>query len=355
MGSSSETMSSRQRVLAAFAHEQPDRVPCWLGASEAFMDKVKARTGLDEEGVRVHFGDDFRGVHAGYMGPQFVLSPEATSRTMFGVEHHGAGEGRPASHPLSNADFKAVCEYPWPDPAWTDVSTIRQQAQRCDGRYAILGGDWSPFWHDAIDLFGMETLYVLMYTAPDVIEEAMRRIVDYYVAVNQRIFDAAADLIDVFFIGNDFGSQRGALLGPQLFTRYILPHLRRLIDMGHAYRLKVQLHCCGGFAPLIPLMIEAGLDGLHAVQPSCLGMDLQTLKDDFGDRILFNGAIDAQGVLLDGTPAKVRKESRKVLKIMMPGGGYVGGASHDAILEDTPVENVAAMFETIREFGVYRD
>ncbi|MBE0535465.1 MAG: hypothetical protein IH624_07320 [Phycisphaerae bacterium] len=350
----SQTMTSRERVLAAFAHEEPDRVPCWLGASDGFVDKVKAGTGFDEEGVREHFGDDFRSVRAEYKGPEFLLSPLATSRSVFGVERQGAGEGRPVSHPLSHADLKAVCEYHWPDPTWIDVSTLRRQAQRYDGRYAILGGDWSPFWHDAIDLFGMETLYVLMYTAPDVIAEAMRRIVDYYMAVNQRIFDAAADLIDVFFIGNDFGSQRGALLGPQLFTRCILPHLRRLIDLGHAYRLKVQLHCCGGFAPLIPLMIEAGLDGLHAVQPSCMGMDLKTLKADFGDRILFNGAIDAQRVLLDGTAAKVRSESRKVLKIMMPGGGYVGGASHDAILEDTPIENVAAMFETIRQHGVYR-
>ena len=354
MGQSSETMTSRERVLAAFAHEEPDRVPCWLGASDGFLSRVMACTGLDEEGVRCHFGDDFRRVSAEYKGPEFLLSPEATSRTIFGVERQGPGEGRAMSHPLASADIEAVYTYPWPDPAWIDVSSIRRQAEQYGGRYAILGGDWSPFWHDAIDLFGMENLYVHMYTSPEVIEEAMRRIVDFYMAVNQRIFDEAGDLIDVFFIGNDFGSQHGAMLGPQLFTRYILPHLKRLIDLGHSYGLKVQLHCCGGFAPLIPLMIEAGLDGLHAVEPSCMGMDLKTLKCDFGDRILFNGAIDANKVLLDGTVAKVRRETRKVLEIMMPGGGYVAGASNDAILEETPVENVEAMFETISEFGVYR-
>ncbi len=132
-----------------------------------------------------------------------------------------------------------------------------------------------------------------------------------------------------------------------------MPHLSRLIDLGHTYGLKVMLHCCGGIAPLIPPMIEAGLDGLHAVQPSCRGMDLRKLKADFGDRILFNGAIDSHHVLIEGTPASVREDTREVLRIMMPGGGFVAGASHNTILEETPVENVLAMFDTIREYGGY--
>jgi len=346
-------MTSRERVLAAFGHEEPDRVPCWLGASEGFIRKALAETGLDEEAFRAHLGDDFRRIHADLKGPDFVLSPGAVSRTVFGIERPGPGQKQPPPPPLSGADLQQVKDYSWPEPSWTDVSTLRQKAMQYDRRFAILGGDWSPFWHDAIDLFGMENLYVLMYTAPEIIDEAMRRIVGYYMAVNQRIFDEAADLIDVFFIGNDFGSQRGAMLGPQLFTRYILPHLRRLIDLGHSYRLKVQLHCCGGFAPLIPLMVDAGLDALHAVEPSCMGMDLKTLKEDFGDRILFNGAIDSR-LIQHKSVQTVRKETQRVLKIMMPGGGYVAGASNDAILEETPVANVSAMFQAICEFGDYR-
>jgi uroporphyrinogen decarboxylase len=117
--------------------------------------------------------------------------------------------------------------------------------------------------------------------------------------------------------------------------------------------LKVMLHCCGGFVPLIPMMIRAGLDGLHAVQPSCRDMDLRRLKTDFGDRILFNGCIDSHHVLISGTPDFVRKKTREVVEIMKPGGGFVAGASHDTILEETPVENVVAMFEAIREFGKF--
>jgi uroporphyrinogen-III decarboxylase len=100
-------------------------------------------------------------------------------------------------------------------------------------------------------------------------------------------------------------------------------------------------------------MIEIGLDGLHAIQPSCRGMNLERLKADFGDKILFNGAIDSHHVLINGDPALVREKTREVLDIMKPGGGYVAGASHDTILEETPVENVLAMFDAIQEYGVY--
>ena len=343
--------TSRERVLTAFEHEQPDRVPCWCGASVEFWDKAKRQLKLDDEGLRIRLGDDFRRVFAEYSGPDFELSEGATYRTVFGVQREGLGYGQPMSHPLASATLKDVHDYPWPDPAWTDVSKVRSQALVYNGQYAILGGDWSPFWHDAIDLLGMENMYMKMYDEPGLVDAVMQHLIDYYAAVSERIFDSAGDVIDIFFIGNDLGSQTGPLLSPELFERFVLPHLRRLIDLGHCYRLKVQLHCCGGFAPLIPLMIDIGLDGLHAVQPSCYGMDLSQLKTDFGDKILFNGAIDSHHVLIEGTPETVRQKTREALDIMAPGGGYIAGASHDTILEETPVENVLAMFDTVRDYG----
>jgi len=346
-------MTSRERVLAAFEHVEGDRVPAWCGASDEFWKKAKLQLGLDDEGLRLRFGDDFRRVYARYVGPEFSLSAHASWRSPFGVERHGMGYGQPLDHPLAGATLARIHDYPWPDPDGMYVSGIRADAEQYGGKYAILGGDWSPFWHDAIDLLGMENLYLKMYDEPELVDALMERIVDYYAAVSQRIFDAAADALDVFFIGNDFGSQTGPLLGKELFARFILPHLKRLIDLGHAYGLKVMLHCCGGFAPLIPMMIQAGLDGLHAVQPSCRGMELRRLKADFGDGILFNGCIDSHHVLIEGTPDFVREKTREVLDIMMPGGGFVAGASHDTILEETPLENVLAMFDAIREFGNY--
>jgi uroporphyrinogen decarboxylase len=348
-------LTSRERVLTAFAHEEPDRVPCWCGASEEFWAKAKRELNLDDEDLRLRFGDDFRRVYAKYNGPEFVLSEAAAYRTVFGVERRGLGYGQPINHPLADASLKEVHDYPWPDPAWMDVSNIKAEANSYNGEFAILGGDWSPFWHDAIDLLSMESLYIKMYSEPELVDAILQHLIDYYATVSRRIFDAAAEAIDIFFIGNDFGSQTGPLLGPDLFSRFMLPHLRRLIDLGHAYHLQVQLHSCGGFVPLIPLMIEAGLDGLHAVQPSCRGMNLQMLKAKFGDKILFNGAIDSHKVLIDGIPETVRQKTKEVLDIMMPGGGYVAGASHDTILEETPLENVIAMFDAIREFGDYTE
>lgn len=352
-------ITSRDRVLAAFNHVEGDRVPVWCGASPEFLYKAKHHLGIqDTESLLVRFGDDFRRVYARYSGPAefhpfLNLSPGAIMRTPFGVERQGLGYGQPLSHPLARATLEQVHEYPWPDPAWIDVSGIRARALKYGGQYAILGGDWSPFWHDAIDLLDMEDLLVKMYDEPELVDAVMGHMVDYYAAVSQRIFDAASDVIDIFFIGNDFGSQAGPLIGENLFRRFVLPHLKRLVDLGHDYGLKVMMHCCGGFAPLIPAMIEVGLDALQAVQPSARGMDPASLKAAFGDRMVFNGCIDSHHVLIRGTPDLVRTKTHEILDIMKPGGGYIVSASHDYILEETPVENVVAMFDTAREYGRY--
>jgi len=339
-------------VLIAFEHEEPDRVPIWCGASPEFWEKAKRKLGLDDEGLRRRFHDDFRRVYARYVGPEFPLSPGSKSRTVFGIERRGIGYGQPVNNPLADASIREVHEYSWPDPEWIDVSNIREDAKKYDGQYAILGGDWSPFWHDVIDLLGMKNMYVKMFREPELIDAVFGHVVDYYYAVSEKIFEEAADMINIFFIGNDFGSQNGPLLSDKLFRRFVLPHLKRLIDLGHSYGLKVMLHCCGGIAELIPAMIEAGLDGLHAVQPSCKGMDLAELKKRFGDKILFNGAIDSTWLIF-GAPNFVREKTLEVLKIMMPDGGYVAGASHDYILEETPVENVLTMFDTVLKYGRY--
>ncbi|MDP2990556.1 MAG: uroporphyrinogen decarboxylase family protein, partial [Kiritimatiellota bacterium] len=252
------------------------------------------------------------------------------------------------------AGLAQIHDYNWPNPAWMDVSRIRLDALAWNRQYAILGGDWSAFWHDAIDLLGMENLYLKMYDEPGLVDALMRHLADYYAEVSRRIFEAAGNAMDIFFMGNDFGGQMGPLLSPELFERFILPHLKRLIRLGHDYRLKVQLHCCGGYEPLLPLLINAELDAVHAVQPGCVGMDLAKLKEKYGRRMVFNGAIDSHHILIDGTPDLVRQKTREVLGVMMPGGGYIAGASHDTIMEETPVENILAMCDMVRDAGVYQ-
>ncbi len=354
-------MTSRQRVLTAFAHEQPDRVPAWCGASPEFIAKAKSHLGLETtEELLLRFGDDFRRVSARYAGPperspDTHLPPGIACRTPFGVEHKGYGCGIPLNPPLANATLAEIHYYQWPDPAWMDVSSIRAQALAHQGRYAILGGDWSPFWHDANELLGMENLMIKMHEQPEIVDAVMQHAADYYFQVSRRIFEAAADALDVFFIGNDFGSQMGPLIGELMFRRFVLPHLQRLCRLGHDYGLKVMLHCCGGFAPLIPALLEAGVDALQALQPSARGMDPASLKAVFGRKLVFCGCVDSHHVLIRGTPELVRSATRRVLEIMKPGGGYILSASHDYLLEETPVENVLAMFDAGRDYGLYEE
>lgn len=347
-------MNARERVLTTFEFEEPDRVPMWHGLSNRFIDMAVEQLGLwDEESLRVRLADDFRRVFVSYDLADTPLPEGVVSRTVFGVDRLGFEYGQPKSHPLANASLKELHDYPWPDPACVNVSAVREAAAAWHDEYAILGGDWSPFWHDAIDLLGMENLYMKMYDEPEFVDALMTHMVDFYAASSRKIFDEAGDLIDIFFIGNDLGSQTGPLLGPELFERFVLPHIKRLVDLGHDYGLKVQMHCCGGFEPLIPGLINVKLDALHAVQTTCRGMALGTLKEKYGARIVFNGAIDSHHVLIDGTPELVRDSTREVLSVMKPGGGYIAGASHDWVLPETPVANVVAMADAVQEFGVY--
>ena len=353
----SGAMTSKERVAAVFAGELPDRVPRWCGASEEFWLKAKKELDLDDEALRRRMGDDFRRVASSYNMPDVELLPGATWCSPFGVQRRGIGYGMPMSHPLNAAaDEAAVESYPWPDPRLADVSDLRRQAEQWKGQYSILGGQWAPFWHDAIDLVGHEELYYKMYDHPEVVKLIFSKITDFYFEVSKMEFDAAADVIDIFFIGNDLGSQNGPLMGTEMFREFILPSLKRLISLGHDYGLKVMLHCCGGYRDFIPDLIKAGMDGLHALQPDAAGMDPAGLKRDFGREIVLNGAIDSHHILINGeSPWRVKQQTKEILDIMMPGGRYIGGASHDTILEETPLENVLAMMDAIDEYGVYRN
>ena len=301
-------LTSRERVLTAFDHEEPDHVPVWLGAAPETREMLVEHLGLEnDEALSQYLGDDFRRVFAKYAGPDDFspdknLSPGSTSRTPFGIERLGYAYGMPRDHPLINATLKDVHEYPWPNPEWMDVSQLRSEIEQWNGQYAILGGDWSPFWHDAIDMLNMDNVYYKMYDDPELIDVLLEHIVDYYFAVSQRIFDTAGDLIDIFFIGNDFGGKTGPLMGDKMFRRFIIPHLKRLIDLGHDYGLKVMMHCCGGLCAAHPSHDRSGAGWFAGLQPSTRGMAPADLKAAFGDKILLNGCIDTQFVLIEGTP-----------------------------------------------------
>jgi len=129
-----------------------------------------------------------------------------------------------------------------------------------------------------------------------------------------------------------------------------VPSLKRLADLGHRYGKKVLLHSAGGIRPLIPSIIRAGIDALHGLQPDCAGMKPDQLKKDFGNRICLGGGIDATDLLLKGTPELVRSATLDVLATFAPGGAYIASPSHEAIFADTPIQNILALFDAVREY-----
>ncbi len=337
----------REKVLAAFNHIEIGAVPKWLGASPEFLARAEAETGMDGEALRRRIGDDFRRVES------LIGGAGSRWRSPFGHDRRMPGYGQPTMKPLlERRTLAALRSFPWPDPASADVSAILQAAQNSHDEFAVMGGEWSPFWHDLIDFVGTQNLYYLMYDDPNFILVLLERIVDYYVAVTSIIFETAGKHIDIFFIGNDFGGQTGPLLSVEQFERFIVPSLKRLADLGHRYGKKVLLHSAGGIRPLIPSIIRAGIDALHGLQPDCAGMKPDQLKKDFGNRICLGGGIDATDLLLKGTPELVRSATLDVLATFAPGGAYIASPSHEAIFADTPIQNILALFDAVREYEV---
>jgi len=332
-GKKPSQLSPREKAMAAFNHIDVGAVPKWLGASAEFLARL-ADEGWDEEALRRRIGDDFR-----YAGTR-IGAPG-------GTRPFGPVSPKPR---LDHKTLAALRSFPWPDPADVDLDRLAADARRHHEDFAVLGGAWSPFWHDAIEFVGTQDLYYLMYDDPEFLQVLLERIVDYYVAVSANIFEAVGRNIDVFFIGGDFGGQSSPLFTLDQFERFIVPPLKRLVELGHRYGKKVMLHSSGAIRPLIPSIIRTGVDALHGLQPDCAGMSAAGIKKDFGTRICLSGGIDAKELLLNGNPAEVRTATLNLLETFVPGGAYIASPSHERLLADTPLANVLALFDAVKEF-----
>jgi uroporphyrinogen decarboxylase len=178
------------------------------------------------------------------------------------------------------------------------------------------------------------------------LEESLRRM--------GKVIDAFGRYVQLVSVGDDMGGQNGPLCSPKYLEEFCMPYYRRFCEFVHAHSdIKVFLHCCGSVRPLIPMLIEAGIDVLNPVQISARDMNPQDLKREFGDRICFwGGGCNTQAVLGTGTPQEVAENVRALVRIFKRKSGYVFNQVHN-IMGDVPPENIVAMLDTAYEESFY--
>ena len=332
--------SRRELVRAIIGRRPAPRCGFWLGYPHADTWPLLHRyfgTASEEE-LRRKLGDDLR-----WLSPQLMDSTyrPPDGRKLFGWTAAKSSHGQ--AGPFADCvEPRVVEDFDWPRLEDLDFS-------ECLGRLAAAGdayrasGFWSSFYHDVMDLFGMEAYLLKMYTHPEVVDAVTARVCGFYLEANDRFFASAGDLVDGFFFGNDFGTQLDLMLSPRLFDRFVLPWFRRFTEQGHRHGYQVLLHSCGSIHRVIGRLIEAGVDCLHPLQAKARNMDAETLARDFKGKIAFLGGIDTQRVLNQGTPAEVKAEVRRIKSVLGP--HLIVSPSHEALLPDVPPRNVAAMAE----------
>jgi uroporphyrinogen decarboxylase len=248
-------MNSRGRIRTIISGQAADRVGFWLGNPHADTWPIyHAYFGTStQEELRRKLGDDYRWIPAGlYKHPE--------GKTLFEIpgkdSHAYAG---PFAHAT---DVGQLDEYDWPSLDHLDFTEVLD-ALRNAGDYYRASGFWTPFYHNVMDLFGMESYLVNMYENPDLVEAVTDRVCRFYYEANERFFAAAGDLVDGFFFGNDFGTQRDLICGPAQFDRFVMPWFRRFTEQGHRHGYQVILHSCGSIYRVIDRLIDAGVDCLH--------------------------------------------------------------------------------------------
>ncbi len=382
------TMSGRDRVLAAINHEEPDRVPIVIGASNATGMKlapylgIKRLLGLDgpdryiydwpelgtilpDEPVLERLHADVRGVFDSFPADTIARNRARAAHSPF-IDDWGSGQVEiedgmwyPAVHPMADATtIDAIERYPWPDmDDPSRVAHLRDEAAllAADGRYAILATPWLLFpFERAFAMQGLEPFLMNLAVEPDFAEALLRAIAARCKTLMGHVLDALGDDVDMIKIGDDLGTEQSLLMSPAMYRRILKPiHADYIAFIRERTRAKVFFHTDGDVFDLLDDFVEIGVDILNPVQSGSgkLG-NLAEVKRRYGTRLAFCGAIDTQHVLPNGTPEEVRAEVRRAIATLAPGGGYLLAAVH-TIMNEVPPENVLAMADAAVEFGRY--
>lgn len=351
-------MTSRERVLTSLAHREPDRVPFMYRDIPEVRSRLLRELQLEnDEALLELLGVDFRWVEPEYVGPE-LTSGDGKVRSIFGVEYlyrrgSGGGYWEPELFPLIEVEDPARLEdHLWPKVAWFDFSTMKEQLDRYEG-CAVMSAPTiycSPGVLTVVqDLFGMEKALIDMYANSELWHATAERIMEFNRAFLGAYFRAADGRMDFFRIGEDYGTQRGLLFGPEHYRELLKSHNVEMASLARMHGCHYYQHTCGSVRELIPDLIEAGVEVLDPVQVLADGMEPAALKRDFGDVLCFSGGVDEQELLPNGTPAEVKKGVFRLLDVMAPGGGFFLGPTHN-FQEDIPTDNIVAMYEAGREY-----
>ena len=382
-------MTPRERVLATLNHEEPDRVPIVIGASNATGIKMKPYREVKElAGIRAP--DEYMylwpelgtaqideqtmlRLHSDVRGVTDLEPAEVRERNRSRDPHSDCfdswgggqmevtpGDWFPGIHPIPDATCSRDLENyrGWPnmsDPGRIDH--VKGEARRLaeDGQFAIMATPWLLFpFERAHAMQGMEAFLMNMALRPDFARELLERIAEECKALMGRFLAELGDNVDIIKIGDDLGTQESLMISPQMYRDLLMPIHADFIDFIKARTsAKIFFHSCGDVFPLIEDFIDIGVDILNPIQTSSGKMsNLAALKKRFGRNIVFCGGIDSHRVLPYGSVEEVRQEVRRVIDLLGPGGGTMIGAVH-TVMNDVPPENILAMVDAVEEFGHY--
>jgi uroporphyrinogen decarboxylase len=337
-------MTSRERVRAIIGGTPADRTGFWLGMPQEETWAIYHRhfgTG-NAEGLRVKLGDDLR-----WISPEWIASTYAKGGQSLGAIYNFPKKSHGDPGPFANTDsVQEVHDYPWPKAGNFDFTEAIATLKAAGPVYRA-SGFWTCFYHNVMDMFGMENYLVKMYENPAVVHAVTDHICQYYYEANEAFFAAAGDEADAFFFGNDFGTQLDCIISPQLFDQFVMPWFRKFTEQGHRWGKQVILHSCGSIYRVIDRLIEARVDCLHPLQAKATNMNAEYLAEHFQGRIAFMGGVDTQDLLVNGTAQEIRRDVRRVRQLLGP--RLIVSPSHEAILPNVPPENVGAMAQAARE------
>lgn len=357
-------MRAKERVITTFAHEQADRVPLDYSANPGIDARLKQHFGLaadDNEGLLQALDIDFRAVGPGYTGPR--LHAEAPDRhvdplwgnRMRWIEHSSGGYWDYCEFPLKDASPEVIANWPIPSPDDFDYRNIAAEC-RHNEEYCVFTGN--PGLADIINssgmLCGMEQVLIGLATDDEALLTYIDRRVDCMVEVTNRTIEASAGGINLLWMGEDLGSQHAPLISLPMYRKYLRPRHQRFIDIAHQWSIPVMIHTCGSSSWAYEDFIEMGVNAVDTLQPEATNMSPAYLKSHFGSRLAFHGCISTAGPLAYGTVDEVVADVRQTLDIMTPGCGYALAPTH-MIQDNTPTENVIAMYETAKNYCLNPD